>query len=126
MNQLQKTIIEAYVRAYNQFDVMGMIAHLHPAIEFQNVSGEQVNLTTNGIEEFKTQAESAKTYFEEREQTIQSWDFQGPLVKVQIHYRGILTVDFPTGLKAGSTLELEGSSEFEFEGDKIIKLIDRS
>jgi len=43
-----------------------------------------VNLQTVGIIEFKKQAESAKQYFTQREQSIESWEFDDLQVTIKI------------------------------------------
>jgi len=35
----KKNLIERFVRAYNSFDVDGMMALMHPECSFQNISG---------------------------------------------------------------------------------------
>ena len=126
MKDKQKGIIENYIHAYNNFDIEGMTKDLHDQLHFQNIANGEVDLSTEGLEQFRAQAEAAKTYFKERQQSIKSWDFQGPLVKIEIHYEGILAIDLQDGVNAGDTLEQNGVSEFEFEGDKIIRIVDRS
>ena len=124
--QKQQALIEAYLQAYNQFDVTGMIQNLHDEVVFQNVSQGQVDMTLEGKAAFQTQAEAAKAYFSERKQTITAWDFQDTLVTIDIDYFAILAMDFPNGMKVGDTLKMKGQSEFVFEGEKIIKLTDKS
>ena len=41
-NEVKKTIA-AYLNAYNTFDIDGRMSVIHPDIEFENVSGGQVN-----------------------------------------------------------------------------------
>lgn len=126
METRQKEIIENYIKSYNDFDVKGMLKDLHETVKFQNVSNGEVNLAIEGLEQFKAQAETATSYFKERKQTITSWDFQDNLVKIEIEYVGVLAIDLPNGMKTGETLQLTGTSEFLFQKDKIISIIDRS
>jgi len=126
MKDKQKAIIENYIHAYNNFDIAGMTKDLHDQLHFQNIANGEVDLTTEDLEQFTAQAEAAKIYFKERKQSIKSWDFQGPLVKVDIYHEGVLAIDIQDGVKAGDTLELNGQSEFEFEGEKIVRIVDRS
>ena len=126
MDAKQKAIIENYIRAYNEFDVPGMTRDLHEQVHFQNISNGTVDTSTEGLDQFREQAESARQYFTERRQEISSWNVQGNHVMVGINYVGVLAIDLPNGMKAGDTLKLTGQSEFEFENDKIIKITDRS
>lgn len=86
-----------------------------------------MNLQTVGIIEFKKQAESAKQYFTQREQSIESWEFDDLQVTIKIDYKATLAVDLPnSGLKMGDTLNLQGKSEFEFEDGNIKSITDKS
>lgn len=126
MSDHQKELILQYIDAYNNFDVAGMLQGLHDEIEFINISNDQINLQLNGIRAFQSQAEQAKDYFTERRQTITNWNFESNHTAIDVEYSGVLAIDFPNGMKAGQTLELNGKSEFYFKDHKIIKIIDRS
>jgi ketosteroid isomerase-like protein len=126
MKERQKQMIENYVNSYNEFDINGMTKNLNDNIVFENISNEKVDLRTEGIKDFKKQAESAKQYFKQRKQTIESWEFNNRKVIIDIDYRAILAVDLPNGLKTGDTLELKGKSEFEFKDGKIVRIKDKS
>ena len=121
-----KTIIDSYIRAYNAFDTEGMLKDLHKDIVFQNISGGQVNLTTNGIDEFRSAAEQAKSFLKTRCQTVTNYDFEDNAASVEIDYVGELVVDIPDGPKAGETIRMKGKSEFVFQNNQIIKLTDIS
>ena len=126
MNESQKKIVRYYVKSYNEFDIDGMTKNLTENVVFENVSNGNVELRTEGLNEFKKQAESAKEYFKNRTQTIESWDFNDSIVVIEIDYKAILAIDLPNGLKTGDTLELKGKSEFEFENGKIKRITDKS
>ena len=126
MKELQKNIVEKYIKSYNNFDIKGMIENFSENIVFENISNGKVNLQTEGIREFTKQAESAKQYFKKRKQTIETWNFSETKVTIEIDYKSILAVDLPNGLKKGDTLELKGKSEFEFENGKIKSITDKS
>ena len=66
----KRNLIRRYIDAYNRFDVEGMMALIHPDIEFINVAGGEVNATASGANEFRSLAEQSKTLFSSREQTI--------------------------------------------------------
>jgi len=126
MKNKQKKIIENYIKSYNDFEIVNMAKDLHEEIVFENISNGKVDLSTEGIEEFKKQAETAKQYFNQRTQTIESWEFKDNLVTIKIDYKAILNIDLPNGLKKGDTFELKGESQFEFNNDKIIRIKDKS
>ena len=126
MMEQQKDIVEDYIKSYNNFDIDGMTKNLTENFVFKNITNGNVDLKTEGKEEFKKQAESAKVYFKKRKQTIESWEFHYPKVTVKIDYKAILAIDLPNGLKTGDTLELKGISVFEFEDQKIKSIVDKS
>ncbi|WP_343485662.1 nuclear transport factor 2 family protein [Allomuricauda sp. d1] len=126
MKEQQKKIVEKYIKSYNDFDIKGMTENLSENIIFENISNGNVDLRTEGITEFKKQAESAKQYFTQRKQTIETWNFSEPKITIEIDYKAILAIDLPNGLKKGDTLKLKGKSEFEFENGKIKTITDKS
>jgi ketosteroid isomerase-like protein len=121
-----KKLVTDYIEAYNAFDVAGMLRHLHEEVVFRNISDGEVNLTTTGKESFRQQAEQAKSYFSQREQRITDWQFADNRAEVRIHYSAVAAVDFPNGLKAGDTLQLQGKSVFQFADGRIISIDDIS
>ena len=126
MGEIEKKKIEAYVDAYNAFDIGGMLEHLHENVVFENVTNGQVDLRTEGISAFKKQAEKAKQFFSSRHQKIESWTFDNEIVTIEIDYEGVLAIDLPGGAKAGDTLAMKGRSEFTFKDDKISSIKDFS
>ncbi|WP_321296540.1 nuclear transport factor 2 family protein [Marinifilum fragile] len=125
MKNLQK-VIENYIQAYNQFDIEGMLTDLHEDVVFENISEGILTLRTEGIDEFHTQAEEAMNCFSQREQIIRNWDIQLDKVVIDIDYKATLATDLPSGMKQGDILRISGQSEFVFEEDKIIRIVDRA
>ncbi|MFC7517594.1 nuclear transport factor 2 family protein [Herbaspirillum sp. GCM10030257] len=119
-------VIQKYIAAYNAFDVDSMLELLSPRVRFENWSGAHLTTETSGIEEFRQLAEQAKTMFSEREQRITAIKHNPDSVIVSIAYRGQLAVDIPEGPRAGTVLDLDGESEFSFDGPLISKINDRS
>lgn len=126
MNERRENIIQNYINGYNEFDIEKMVRDLDDKIIFQNIQNGEVNMTINGINDFKKQAEEAKKYFEKRQQKITSINHIGQKTEIEIDYFAILGIDFPNGLKKGQKLELKGKSVFTFQDDKIIELTDIS
>jgi hypothetical protein len=129
MNKVDKQRLEAiksYMNAYNSFDVEGMIKNLSSDIIFKNITNETVDLVTNGIHEFKRQAEKATSFFSNREQKMMNSMQENDMITIDIDYTGTLAIDLPNGLKEGDTLEMQGKSIFKFEGLQIIEINDIS
>ncbi len=84
-------------------------------IVFENLSNGAVTHITNGLEEFKKQAEVATQYFNQRKHFVMSWEFSGPKVLIKIRYEATLAMDFPNGLTKGRRLALLWTSEFTFD-----------
>ena len=122
----QRELIERFIAAYNAFDIDGMVAHLSLDVRFENYSGDNLTVATNGITEFRQLAEQSKSLFSERAQRISSIQFDGGTAIVTIEYRGRFAVDVPDGPRAGEVIELRGTSEYSFRDGRIMKIIDRS
>ncbi|GAB2457846.1 hypothetical protein GCM10011375_06790 [Hymenobacter qilianensis] len=121
-----KHLVQAYIEAYNRFDVDGMVRHLHKDVVFRNVANGEVNLTTNGKESFRQQAAQAKQYFSQREQRVTEWQVADNRVEVLINYTAITAMEFPNGLKPGDTLQLQGKSVFQIADGQIVSIEDIS
>jgi len=124
--EAREEVIKQYVEGYNNFDTQKMTEDFSDDIVFVNIQNGQTNMTLNGINEFKNQAETGKQYFSQRNQKILSFKHEGHITQVEIDYHGILAQDFPNGLKKGQEISLKGQSTFEFRDGKIIKLTDES
>jgi ketosteroid isomerase-like protein len=121
-----QAIIESYLKAYNNFDVEGMLAHMHPEVVFENIASGKVTLAIKGIQNFRSQAQEAVSYFTEREQKITCLEISEEEAEVLIDYAAILAIDLPNGLKTGDKLVLKGKSVFTFKENQIIRLQDFS
>lgn len=126
MNKEREKIIQNYIDGYNEFDVKKMTRDFDDHIIFKNIQNDEVNLTLNGISEFKQQAEQAKAFFINRSQQIISIKHDNDTSEIEIKYVATLAMDFPNGLKKGDKLELKGKSIFNFQGNKIIQITDKS
>jgi hypothetical protein len=121
-----KNIIDKYIQAYNSFNVESMLSLMHPDIEFKNFSGENINMSTNGIKELQTVAIQAKTLFKSRNQTILKYNFIKDTASIEVDFEGILNRNIPNGPKAGEKLKMKGKSVFKFKDSKIVSLFDYS
>jgi hypothetical protein len=99
---------------------------LHLLLEFRNYKGEELTTSANGIDEFRQLAEHARGFFSERVQRVSSLTLSEDSATAEIDYHGRLAQDIPGGPKAGSLIELNGISEFTFDSERIVKIIDRS
>jgi len=122
----KRTLIDAFIEAYNRFDVDRMVSLMHPECSFQNVSAGEVNASAEGIRQFRALAESSKAVFSSRCQTITGYQEEADIVTVDIAYEGVLRMDLPNGLNAGQTLRLNGRSVYEFRDGLIRRLTDTS
>ena len=122
----KKYLIEQYISAYNTFDLDYMMSLLHPEIEFENVSDGEIDAKATGIDEFRAIAEQANELFKSRQQTITRCDLSQNEASVEIGYEAVLAKDLPNGMKSGSTINLNGRSQFSFKDGKIFRIIDIS
>jgi ketosteroid isomerase-like protein len=123
----RESIIRAYVEAYNNKDVTGMLQHMAEEIIFENISGGTVTLSIKGLADLRRQAEQVLPVFAERKQTIRTFSHADNQVTITIDYHAVPAMDLPNGLKKGETLALTGQSVFTFSPEgKIIQLTDIS
>jgi hypothetical protein len=122
----KQALINRYVKAYNAFDVEGMINTVSNNIEFENISQGEVNAYSKGIHEFRELAEQGQLLFSSREQSITAMETLDEQIITHIDYRGVLATDLPNGLKEGEVLTLTGQSIFSFQEGKISRIQDVS
>jgi hypothetical protein len=122
----RRSLIERYLHAYNCFDIDGMLALLADDVHFENVSGNEVTVVTEGVDAFGALAKQSAAMFSEREQRLLTLVFDGDRACAGIAWRGVLAHDVPEGPAAGTVLEMQGASEFAFDGDRIARILDRS
>ena len=122
----KKKIIQEYIDAYNRFDIDNMLSLLSDDVVFENIQNNEINASSKGKVEFRELAESAKTIFSERKQTIVNITDSIEKTSVEISYYGRLAYDLPNGMKLGDEWNLNGISEFVFSNGKIILLRDLS
>ena len=121
-----KSLISAYIGAYNRFDVEAMLSLMHPDIVFRNVSGGNIDATATGVDELRELANRSKALFSSRRQVITAFQSAGNSATADIDFEGVLAVDLPNGMKAGEVLRLKGRSEFEFRDGKLSRITDTS
>lgn len=122
----RRQLILDYLLAYNRFDIDGMLAVLSHDVRFENHSGGQLTSVTEGVDAFGELARQSAALFREREQRLLTLEFDGDRAQATIGWRGVFAQDVPGGPRAGAALELQGSSEFLFAGDRIVRIVDRS
>jgi hypothetical protein len=121
-----RSLVDHYVDAYNRMDVDDMLVHVHPQVEFKNISAGVVNASASGVVELRTLAQQSLSLFSERHQKVESFEIQGPYAVATIAFRAIVAIDLPNGLKKGQVLNFSGRSEFEFQDGAIFKITDIS
>lgn len=127
MKHQRESIIKNYIEAYNTFDVEAMIKDLSDDFVFENIQNEESTMKLTGIGAFKQQAQQAKAYFSERNQSLKNIKHIADEIEIDIEYSATLAMDFPNGLKKGDSLNLSGKSIFEFNSiNQIIRLTDIS
>lgn len=123
-------VVEAYLAAYNAFDVDRMAALLAPDVTFRNVSEGQVTHETIGLPAFRALAEQGAAMFSERRQDLIELAFEtgGNAVELAaiIEFRGVLAAGAQTGALPGGVMQLTGRSKFSFREGKIASITDLS
>lgn len=119
-------LIEAYLIAYNEKNVEGMLVSLAEEVIFENYSSGEKTHSLRGKEAFRKQTKEALAYFSSRKQTIKSILHLEEETEVQISYWAIAAMDFPNGIQKGQEISLEGISVFRFADEKISSITDYS
>ena len=122
----REKLIEAYLTAYNEKNVEGMMELLDEQVVFENFSSGEKTHSIEGKTAFKIQAEEALAYFSSRKQSIESILHKEEETEVEISYWAIAAMDFPNGIKKGQEIKLKGKSIFRFSEEKISAIIDYS
>ncbi|RZK34174.1 MAG: nuclear transport factor 2 family protein [Hymenobacter sp.] len=117
-----KVLVDKYIETYNGFDVPGMLACLHPDVQFEHSTNGDVTVRLAGKAAFEAQATRAAAWFTERTQHITAFGWQDEQAEAAIDYFAITATDLPNGIKAGATLQFSGRSVFSFR-DGLIALI---
>ena len=125
MHPNQQTV-ERFYQAFAQLDADTMAACYAPDVVFENYTSDQLTASAQGIEEFRTLAEQSRGLFAEREQQLTALREWPERAVAGIAFRGVLAADIPGGPQAGSVIELDGKSEFEFRDGCITRIVDRS
>lgn len=118
--------IGSYIDAYNAGDVEGMLVLLSPDVRFENYFNDTLTASSNGTAEFRQVAQLGMTQFQRREQRLVDLQVDGNRTLARIDFHGLLSRDLPEGSIAGTTLHLQGTTEFTFAGDLIACVVDRS
>ncbi len=118
-----KRIIDEYIKAYNEFDVDGMIRNIHEDMEFKNIASGKVNFELKGKNAFKKQIEQAFNMFNKREMKITEQKVGDDIVENKIEFKGILAGDIAE-LKKYDLIKLQSKSIFQFKNGKIISIED--
>lgn len=116
-------IIKNYIEGYNRFNVEQMIADLDDNLIFENISNGKITDSLEGKVAFSEQAEEAKSFFSDREQTITSMDHFENYSEVNIDYEATLAIEFSEELKIGDKIRMKGYSIFEFSAENKITVI---
>ncbi|TMP26020.1 hypothetical protein CWB99_19885 [Pseudoalteromonas rubra] len=119
-------LIEAYIHAYNTFDISAMLALLDDQVVFENEANGEITTRTQGKAAFEQLAVKSAALFETRQQTITELALGEYAVTAYIQYQATLAADLPNGLSAGDTLELKGETQFRFHNNKITYIKDVS
>ena len=119
-------IFQRYLRAYNSFDVDAMLQLISDDVCFENYSNGALTASASNKHQFKELADKGKWFFDARKQEIVSMRPTVEGLEAKIRFSGKLSAEAAKALGASSYVEIDGTSEVEFRGGKIQKLVDRS
>jgi steroid delta-isomerase-like uncharacterized protein len=121
-----QTLIEAYIDAYNRFDIDGMLALVTDDVRFEHHTGGELSVSTDGKADLEKLARVGAQLFSSREQRVVEMHDEGDTVFATIDFHGEIAEDIPDGPGAGTIIEMQGTSEFAFAGGKISRVVDRA
>ncbi|NID17224.1 nuclear transport factor 2 family protein [Luteibacter yeojuensis] len=122
----RQALIEAYIDAYNRFDIEGMLATLSDDVRFEHHSGDEVSVATDGKADLEKLARVGAAMFASRHQSVVALVEEGDTVAATIDFHGEIAEDIPDGPRAGTVVEMRGSSEFAFSGGRICRVVDKA
>ncbi|UPG86412.1 nuclear transport factor 2 family protein [Luteibacter aegosomatis] len=126
IDAVRESLIRAYVEAYNRFDVEGMLATLADGVRFEHHAGGELAVATDGKADFEKLARVGAAMFASRRQTLVSLEEREGRVVATVDFHGEVAEDIPDGPRAGTVIEMRGTSEFGFDGGAIARVIDRA
>ena len=119
-------IVKKFIKAYNSFDIEGMLVLLDPDIHFVNMSGGEVDSETHGKAEFEALARMSAKLFKERRQQITSFAESDDVVKAEIRFTAVLSAGMSEGIKNDQKIDLTGKSEYKIKDNLILSILDIS
>lgn len=126
IDPVRQALVEAYIDAYNRFDIDGMLATLSADVRFEHYGGGELAVATNGKAEFEKLARVGAAMFASRTQRVTAMEVRGETLVVGIDFHGEVAEDIPEGPSAGTVIDMTGTSEFEFADGKICRVIDKA
>lgn len=115
--------IEKYLMYYNSFDCDSILELLEEDIVFKNIVSDEINIETNGKNQFKDLFLRASSIFSSQTQTMITIAVEENTASVEIFFDGTIKNDTDTGLFKGDEVRIEGYTEFEFSDSGLIKTI---
>lgn len=119
-------VIQAYITAYNDKDVEGMLACLSDSVSFRNISGGQVTAEASDKQGLAEMARFGASAFETRRQIVTNAITVADTTLVEIAYSAVVAKDLPNGWKAGQELAFSGASSFRIVDGEIVSIVDES
>jgi hypothetical protein len=123
--EFHKALIDAYIDAYNRFDIEGMLVTLADDVRFEHHVAGELAVATDGKADFEKLARVGAALFASREQRLLGLRDEGDSVIATIGFHGEIAEDIPEGPGAGTIIDMQGTSEFGFVDNRISRVIDR-
>ncbi len=126
MDETNIELVNKFINAYNSYDVDAMLSLIHPEISFRNVFRGRVDVQAVGREEFKKFALRSARLFAERRQEIISLLVIQDRVIAEIKYHAIVAHNSSEGFKKGTSIDIDGKSEYSFRDGLISTILDET
>ncbi|MEM1078139.1 MAG: nuclear transport factor 2 family protein [Pseudomonadota bacterium] len=119
-------VVQAYITAYTQKDVGGMLACPAEEIAFSHLEDGEIRAETQGKPAFAELAAAGAQAFETRQLIIRHAISVAETTLVEIDFTGFLVLDLPNGWRTGQTAQIHGASAFHLAEGRIVRLVDES
>lgn len=121
---VEKKIVSDYLKYYSSFEVDKMVDLFSEDCIFENITNSMETIECKGKQELHDYTSTASMIFKQRKKTAINWVIEKNKIAVEVDFIGTLAIGLKDGHQAGDVIKMRGASIFEFENNKIKRLVD--
>lgn len=126
MDETYTNLVTKFIEAYNLYDIDTMLLLVRPEISFKSVSRGSIDAQTVGREDFRKVAFHSTQLFTEIRREVISLLVIGNRVIAEIKYHAVVAHHSSEGLGKGSSIDIDGKSEYAFRDGLISSIVDET